>query len=663
MRNKYLALFLTLALACSLLAGCGGTQSAPRTAEPDGPKQQSEVSVDGGAKDNSDPNAPKTIRSTEITEFACHFSTEAAVEPGALGNHVYDFSAKLENGAVTGGYETRDGGVRRELRPDGAFDPDFMGELFALVDSYELARFNGHSYEVSGLPDNFGATLDVRFASGESICAYDNQDCFLPAGFLSELLRLFERGTAAAPEVLDFSVKTEYRMEELDGGFASVQYPVCALGYRTPDGEPVLPDGYDGLGRAIDSFNAESERRAGEAWESFGKASSERPLYCNTEVFVTRADSEALSFYERVSRFEDASQDYDLTEIRAHNFDAGTGEELRWEDVFRDMEYLPDLLAMTFEQAYPDLAFHNDMPDEIRRSVESGDGGVGFALGYGCVHVFASEFELCDEPYSLHTTLSCVLRPDQVRAYYTTMPERWVMPLDYGVTYWPNDVSLGFRMDCREEPGTAGVLWTVTLDGGDAEPYEEPLYGYAPRCWLVHTGGRNFIYQNVPTGDVSMLADVYEVRGDGVEKLCGKPLELAVRDDTTLDPDRLLMNFNKPVFSRSVQLLPYAAYRVDDEGSPEMDGSVFGLDGPWVRLREGGRYNPDSRENAAVSGGMWTLIAGERVRPCQTDMATFLDFITEDGRVIRFGIERFADDMTLDNFGTLDDVFMQEAAG
>ena len=80
-------------------------------------------------------------------------------------------------------------------------------------------------------------------------------------------------------------------------------------------------------------------------------------------------------------------------------------------------------------------------------------------------------------------------------------------------------------------------------------------------------------------------------------------------------------------------------------------------------LREGGRYNPDSRDNAAVSGGMWTLVAGERMRPWQTDMASWLDFITEDRRVVRFEIDGWREDMKLDNFGTLDDVFMPEGVG
>ncbi|MDY2847003.1 MAG: hypothetical protein SOU50_02125 [Oscillospiraceae bacterium] len=41
-------------------------------------------------------------------------------------------------------------------------------------------------------------------------------------------------------------------------------------------------------------------------------------------------------------------------------------------------------------------------------------------------------------------------------------------------------------------------------------------------------------------------------------------------------------------------------------------------------------------------------------------MESRLDFITEDGRVVRFTIDRFANDMRLDSFGKLDDVFLPD---
>lgn len=210
-------------------------------------------------------------------------------------------------------------------------------------------------------------------------------------------------------------------------------------------------------------------------------------------------------------------------------------------------------------------------------------------------------------------------------------------------------------------PEGEDVLWVVAVEGGNTAAYEEKLYGRAPDCWLIHANGQDFIYQRVPTGDASMLTHVYKVTQQGVVRITNKePLGLAIKSDTTLNPDCLCMSLDLPIYSRAVQMLPYAAYPVRDTGLTEMISGVYDLDGPWVRLRESGRYNPDSRKNAAVSGGMWTLVAGERMRPYQTDLESWLDFITEDGRVVRFTIDRFADDMRLDSFGKLDDVFLPD---
>ena len=163
-----------------------------------------------------------------------------------------------------------------------------------------------------------------------------------------------------------------------------------------------------------------------------------------------------------------------------------------------------------------------------------------------------------------------------------------------------------------------------------------------------------------------MLTKVYKVTENKVTEIkrSAGPLGMALRSDTPLDPDRMRMSINAPITSEAVNMLPYAAFRADPmSGLPQRVSEVYDLDGAWVTLRNGGRYNPADRGAAAVSGGMWTLAAGERMRPYQTDMESWLDFITEDGRVVRFMIDRFADDMLLDDFGTLDDVFLPGGIG
>ena len=458
------------------------------------------------------------------------------------------------------------------------------------------------------------------------------------------------------PTVVDLTVTSHYESRDVGNGFVSVSCPVYALGYLTTLQNRVPPDGYEKLEDAIISISDDLLAGGDDAFDRFGAPSQGRPLYCDTEAFVTRSDSEVVSFYERTRRFEDAGQNHEFTEIRTHNLDARTGRELKFSDVFRDLEYLPHLLLAEFEKAYPNQKFYEDALEFIQQSIEGNDGNICFSLGYGCVHVFADEYVLNEEAGGQHITLSYVLNPDLVRAFYTTQPRRWLMPLDFDADYWPDDTSWSFRMNWYPIPDEEHAVWKVSLDG---KTYEETFYGGdRPDCWLAGINGRYFIYFRVPTGDVSMLTQIYRISQGGISKATFEPIPLALRSDTPLDPDRMKWSLDQMVIDGPVMLLPTGWYKADSNSLPEPTGGVYDVEGPWVALREGGRYNPDSREKAAVSGGMWNLAAGQSVRPYQTDLESFLDFITDDGRVIRFSINGYSDDMHLDNFGTLGDVFM-----
>ena len=658
---EWILVLLLLAAAAALAAGCAANRPVS------GPDTEPEDPGDGYTVDRSDPNAPKAIESKQVIAIDCWFSTMDAAEPGALGNHIYQLSAKLVNGAVKGSFAVLDTDEARSFRKSHSF----LNQIFELADRYEIAQLNGHSVEAKGLPEDYGVDLDIQYASGEHILVYDNQENVLPYNFLNEALLLFEEASAVAPELLDFRTEAVFERKAVDGGWGEVRCPSYTLGYPTAGGEEVSPDGYDALKAAVAAIDDKLLSGVPETWERFGRVPAEGSLYVSTEAFITRADSEAVSFYERTKRYEDAEQERETTEIVTHNLNAKSGRELGFSDVFRDMDYLPSLLLMEFNRAYPKREFRDEALDVIRQSVTSNDGSISFALGYGCVHVFADEYVLCDEPGELHATLSYILNPGQVRAFYTTFPKRWMIPMDEGVNYYDLYTSECFRI-LTQYGGLNGdeLTWDVMFDDDpeSAANYAEPFYGYAPKCWLVHTDRRDFIYMRVPTGDMSLLTNIYEITqrsastAQGVSKRSFEPLELAMREDTPMNPDRMLMSLNLPIFTESVQMLPYGAFRVDGDGLPEPASGVYDLAGPWVRLRQGGRYNPDSRDNAAVSGGMWTLTAGQEMKPYQTDLQSFLDFITDDGRVVRFAIDGFGNDMKPDG-STLDELFASDTGG
>ncbi len=160
--------------------GCG--TPIPETAEEDG----------GVKRFDSGKDAPKTIASSEIISFNCEFSLVTAVldEESELDGRVYQLSAVLENETVNCKVKWYDRFGDGENK-DFAADASFVTKLQEIVAKYNFAQHNGYSHEISGLPDMYGATLDIKYTSGESIYAYDNQSCFIPFEAIKELVGLF----------------------------------------------------------------------------------------------------------------------------------------------------------------------------------------------------------------------------------------------------------------------------------------------------------------------------------------------------------------------------------------------------------------------------------------------------------------------------------------
>lgn len=149
--------------------------------------------IDGGVKTyNSGEDSPKVIESTEIVSFECEFSLIAAVleEESELAGRIYTLDADMDNGAVKckiDWYGRESSSVPREFTADASF----MKKLQGIVEKYDFAQHNGYESVVGGLPHMYGAKLDIRYASGESIYAYDNQDCFISFDAMKELVELF----------------------------------------------------------------------------------------------------------------------------------------------------------------------------------------------------------------------------------------------------------------------------------------------------------------------------------------------------------------------------------------------------------------------------------------------------------------------------------------
>ena len=153
--------------------------------------------IDGGVKTyNSGEDSPKVIGSTEMVSFECEFSLIAAVfeEESELSGRIYKLSAVLEDVTVKSKIKWGDRAGAGEEH-DFTTDASFMTNLQEIVSKYDFAQYNGYISKVSGLPHMYGAKLDIKYASGESIYAHDNQDCFISLDAMNELVELFSSYT------------------------------------------------------------------------------------------------------------------------------------------------------------------------------------------------------------------------------------------------------------------------------------------------------------------------------------------------------------------------------------------------------------------------------------------------------------------------------------
>ena len=150
--------------------------------------------IDGGVVKRYWTDVPKVIGSAEIVTFHCVISLFAACETDGLGNRIYTLDAALKDGDVLVKYNWRERGGESD-KAEYKADEDFMTRLQNIVAAHNFAQHNGYYHTVSGLPDMYGESIDIVYASGERIYVHDNQSGFLPLEAEKAIVTLFGAAT------------------------------------------------------------------------------------------------------------------------------------------------------------------------------------------------------------------------------------------------------------------------------------------------------------------------------------------------------------------------------------------------------------------------------------------------------------------------------------
>ena len=119
-----------------------------------------EEHIDGGTTNKTDPDAPKVIRSRDITELQASFFL--ANRRAGEENHDFQFRIQEENGVLTASEQLLD--------IHAPADKQLLKDLQSVIDQYDLASMNGVYEVTAGLaPEYQGREFCVVYSSGETL--------------------------------------------------------------------------------------------------------------------------------------------------------------------------------------------------------------------------------------------------------------------------------------------------------------------------------------------------------------------------------------------------------------------------------------------------------------------------------------------------------------
>lgn len=451
-----------------------------------------------------------------------------------------------------------------------------------------------------------------------------------------------------APELIDLTVRENATFENMDVCFIETRCDLLEAGYPDWDGEMLSAENYPALAETLEQYNYDTLSWQEDEYSHLMETASygqEEEIYFYHDAFVTRNDTQVVSFYEHISLYDGWMGEYWKTK----NIDTKTGKILTVKDVFTDPAELPALLMEALIEKDPFLEGAVDLEEIIATSLETEDQDVCFALSYGSVHFFFAEYLLENYFVGDHIVLSLSDYPELVKEPYRLSPENYMLQLEYNTDCLTEDgkqLNMSWMMNGE---WSDSILWNMIVDG---EVYTEEFYGYSPQnCYLIHTGGRDFLYLQVPAGDISLTTNIYALDSSGV-KLIGD-LPLALHREVNLNPERLLMDIDDMIFADSMIFTPYGLYRVDSDGMPVLLEDTYGVYGTPAVAKEQFRIYMTDPKDASVEEGFTTIGQGMPLQVFRTDMESYLDFITEDGRAIRLTIDGWYAEMEVHGFGTL----------
>ena len=188
--------------------------------------KQTEPMMCGGTDAYQDTRAPKVIESTDMVLFDATSALGGIIcpqeeLPSKPLAYLSAFAVPAKAGTLLYLETAQDNYGDHTVAWALVKESPFPG-LVTLVRECDLARQNGYHSETHGLPQNFGGSVRIRYASGEAISFSDNQCPILSPKTAERIAALFAEAMAGERVSLpDVSALTaiRYAEEREDGGF------------------------------------------------------------------------------------------------------------------------------------------------------------------------------------------------------------------------------------------------------------------------------------------------------------------------------------------------------------------------------------------------------------------------------------------------------------
>lgn len=209
----------------------------------------------GGTYATLDKSAPKDIKSHDMIFFSATSALNSEVMKNSIKQSEFEwlcfvsaFAAKCDKGTFLF-LETRNAPRRFDSakRLWAFVKDDIFPTLDKLVREYDIVSNNGYHSETYGLPENFGGSVDIKYASGEKISFSNNQTPIIKSEAGLKIAEIFgeyiNREKVTLPDISGLK-EICFSEERKDGGYVKANLTLNSDGtginrksYRFDDGK------------------------------------------------------------------------------------------------------------------------------------------------------------------------------------------------------------------------------------------------------------------------------------------------------------------------------------------------------------------------------------------------------------------------------------------